>query len=155
MPNVKWEPMNYETLKMIIVAIIIRRVLNVWVASCRQAQVPGSHNVFPEELLVKDPLPVSSLPPCHHCKLHHQVMETLDFHKTKPGVVDVDFKAWDIQLHGLHNTKVQVIISTGENIVSCPGEESACPPSYGSPRSQAGSSGKDDLQNPVMELVRY
>ena len=82
-------------------------------------------------------------------------METLDFHKTKPGVVDVDFKAWDIQLHGLHNTKVQVIISTGENIVSCPGEESACPPSYGSPRSQAGSSGKDDLQNPVMELVRY
>merc|ERR1712179_47699 len=30
-----------------------------------------------------------------------------DFHKTKPGVVDVDFKAWDIQLHGLHNTKVK------------------------------------------------
>jgi len=70
----------------------IRRVLDVWVASCRQAQLPGSQIVFPQELLVKDPLPV---------------METLDFHKTKPGVVDVDFKAWDIQLHGLHNTKVK------------------------------------------------
>ena len=95
MPNGKWEPIN------------CRRVLNVWVASCRNAQVPGSHNVFPEELLIKDPLPVSSLPHYHHCKHHHQVMETLDFHKTKPGVVDVDFKAWDIQLHGLHNIKVQ------------------------------------------------
>jgi len=70
----------------------IRRVLNVWVASCRSAQVPLSHNVFPEDLLVKDPLPV---------------METLDFHKTKTGVVDVDFKAWDIQMHGLHNIKVK------------------------------------------------
>ena len=147
MPNVKWEPMNYETLKMIIVAIIIRRVLNVWVASCRQAQVPGSHNVFPEELLVKDPLPVSSLPPCHHCKLHHQVMETLDFHKTKPGVVDVDFKAWDIQLHGMHNIQVPVIIDPGGNI-ALSGEESARPAPYGSPRSQAGHSSEDTLQNP-------
>ena len=72
-------------------------------------------------------------------------METLDFHKTKPGVVDVDFQAWDIQLHGLHNIKVRVIIdAAGDNIVSS-GEESACPASYGSPRSQAGHSGKDKL----------
>jgi len=70
----------------------IRRVLDVWVASCRQAQLPGAQIVFPQELLVKDPLPV---------------METLDFHKTKPGVVDVDFKAWDIQLHGMHNIQVK------------------------------------------------
>ena len=96
----------------IIIAAKIRRVLNVWVASCRSAQVPLSHNVFPEELLVKDPLPVSSyssLPHHHHfdCNPHHQVMETLDFHKTKTGVVDVDFKAWDIQMHGLHNIKVR------------------------------------------------
>ena len=45
---------------------------------------------------------------CNHH--HHQIMETLDFHKTKPGVVDVDFKAWDIQLHGLHNIEGGVII---------------------------------------------
>jgi len=70
----------------------IRRVLNVWVASCRHAQLPGSTNFFPEELLVQDPLPV---------------MESLDFHKTKEGVVDVDFKAWDIQLHGLHDIQVK------------------------------------------------
>ena len=37
-------------------------------------------------------------------------MENLDFHKTKPGVVDVDFKAWNIQLHGLHNIKVNFSI---------------------------------------------
>ena len=37
-------------------------------------------------------------------------MENLDFHKTKPGVVDVDFKAWNIQLHGLHNIKVNISI---------------------------------------------
>ena len=42
-------------------------------------------------------------------------METLDFHKTKPGVVDVDFKAWDIQLHGLHNIEVGVLC---DNILS-------------------------------------
>ena len=45
----------------IIIAAKIRRVLNVWVPSCRSAQVPLSHNLFPEELLVKDPLPVSIL----------------------------------------------------------------------------------------------
>ena len=77
-----------------------------------------------------------------HCRLHPQVMETLDFHKTKPGVVDVDFKAWDIQLHGLHNIKVRVILAAyGDSIVCRPGEESACPPPYGSPRSQASHSG--------------
>ena len=37
-------------------------------------------------------------------------MENLDFHKTKPGVVDVDFKAWNIQLHGLHNIQVSFSI---------------------------------------------
>ena len=37
-------------------------------------------------------------------------MENLDFHKTKPGVVDVDFKAWNIQLHGLHNIQVNFSI---------------------------------------------
>ena len=77
-----------------------------------------------------------------HCKPHHQVMETLGFHKTKPGVVDVDFKAWDIQLHGLHNIKVRVILAAYSDSVVCrPGEESACPPPYGSPRSQASHSG--------------
>ena len=131
----------------IIIAAKIRRVLNVWVASCRSAQVPLSHNLFPEELLVKDPLPVSSSLPHHHhfdCNRHHQVMETLDFHKTKPGVVDVDFKAWDIQMHGLHNIKVGGIPDAGDNIVWS-GEEFACPASYGSPRSQAGHSGKEKI----------
>ena len=74
-------------------------------------------------------------------------METLDFHKTKPGVVDVDFKAWDIQLHGMHNIQVPVIIDPGGNI-ALSGEESARPAPYGSPRSQAGHSGEDALQNP-------
>ena len=45
-------------------------------------------------------------------------METLDFHKTKPGVVDVDFKAWDIQLHGLHDIQVDVIIASSSYIVT-------------------------------------
>ena len=39
---------------------ILRRILNVWVAACRARQAGGSIN-FPEELLVKDPLPVSYL----------------------------------------------------------------------------------------------
>lgn len=75
----------------VVVEKAVRRILNVWVAACRARQAGGSIN-FPEELLVKDPLPV---------------MENLDFHKTKPGVVDVDFKAWNIQLHGLHNIQVK------------------------------------------------
>ena len=45
-------------------------------------------------------------------------MESLDFHKTKEGVVDVDFKAWDIQLHGLHDIQVNVIIASSSYIVT-------------------------------------
>ena len=48
----------------------------------------------------------------------NQVMESLDFHKTKEGVVDVDFKAWDIQLHGLHDIQVNVIIASSSHIVT-------------------------------------
>ena len=63
MPSGKWEAISFElNIKDLVIAAKIRRVLDVWVASCRQAQLPGSQNVFPQELLVKDPLPVSTPP---------------------------------------------------------------------------------------------
>ena len=34
--------------------------------------------------------------------------QKLDFHKKKDGLCDVDFSAWDLQLHGLHGMKVTV-----------------------------------------------
>ena len=34
--------------------------------------------------------------------------QKLDFHKKKEGPCDVDFSAWDLQLHRLHGMKVTV-----------------------------------------------
>lgn len=33
--------------------------------------------------------------------------DIIKFHKTQAGLVDVDFKAWNIQIHGLHGMRIK------------------------------------------------
>ena len=58
--NTRWRPEGSHFREHGDIQSILRRILNVWVAACRARQAGGSIN-FPEELLVKDPLPVSYL----------------------------------------------------------------------------------------------
>ena len=58
--NTKWKPEGSHFREHGYYQSIPRRILNVWVAACRASDAGGSIN-FPEELLVKDRLPVSYL----------------------------------------------------------------------------------------------
>jgi len=47
---------------------------------------------FPRELIVRDPLPLS---------------QDISFKKIESGLVDIDFKAWDLSIAGLHNVMIK------------------------------------------------
>ena len=52
----------------------------------------GKNNSFiPEHLMIKDP---------------YRIEEEVHFKKKQQGLVDVEFKAWDLVLTGLHNLRI-------------------------------------------------
>lgn len=71
----------------------IRRIFSTFLSTCRlYPRTQPGELLFPAELIISDPL---------------QVKQKLDFHKKKDGLCDVDFSAWDLQLHGLHGMKLK------------------------------------------------
>ena len=70
---------------------VIRRVFHV----LRESSKLGyGRTRFPPNLIVRDPLPLT---------------KDISFKKTEAGLVDIDFKAWDLSIAGLHNVMIKNI----------------------------------------------
>ena len=68
---------------------VIRRVFHVLKES---SKLGNGRTKFPPELIVRDPLPLP---------------KDISFKKTEAGLVDIDFKAWDLSIAGLHNVLIK------------------------------------------------
>ena len=68
---------------------VARRVFDVFMEACR---LGTNKSYVPEDLLIQDP---------------QKIKDIVYFKKQKPSLVDVEFKAWDLQLGGLHNLEVE------------------------------------------------
>jgi len=68
---------------------VVRRVFHVLKES---SKLGYGRTQFPSELIVRDPLPLS---------------QNISFKKTEAGLVDIDFKAWDLSIAGLHNVLIK------------------------------------------------
>jgi len=68
---------------------VIRRVFHVLKES---SKLGYGRTQFPPELIVRDPLPLP---------------QNISFKKTEAGLVDIDFKAWDLSIAGLHNVLIK------------------------------------------------
>ena len=67
---------------------LAERVFQVYMKSIRS----GKNDTFvPEHLMIKDP---------------YRIEEQVHFKKKQQGLVDVEFKAWDLVLTGLHNLRI-------------------------------------------------
>ena len=67
---------------------LAERVFQVYMESIRS----GKNDTFvPEHLMIKDP---------------YRIEEQVHFKKKQQGLVDVEFKAWDLVLTGLHNLRI-------------------------------------------------
>jgi len=64
---------------------IVRRAFHVLLESSKLGE---DRTTFPSHLLIKDPLPLG---------------QDIAFKKKQAGLVDIDFKAWDLSITGLHN----------------------------------------------------
>merc|ERR1712142_227087 len=68
---------------------VIRRAFHVLMES---SKLGFGRTNFPSTLLVRDPLPLA---------------QDISFKKTESGLVDIDFKAWDLTISGLHNVWIK------------------------------------------------
>jgi len=75
--------------KDVILEKVIRRSFSVYMNSCQSYQPR-----IQKKLLLKDPWKVEDL---------------LEFDKEQAGLVNIHFKAWDLELHGLHQIKLKNI----------------------------------------------
>ena len=64
---------------------VVRRAFHVLMES---SKLGFKKTTFPAQLLLKDPVPID---------------EDIAFKKKEAGLVDIDFKAWDLMISGLHN----------------------------------------------------
>ena len=68
---------------------VMRRVFNVFIQS---SKLGSKRTRFPAHLLLKDP---------------QVVIQDIAFKKKKQGLLDIDFKAWDLLINGLHNIRIK------------------------------------------------
>jgi len=66
---------------------VVRRGFSVLMDSSRKGFPPRT--TFPSHLLIRDPLKID---------------QDISFKKKQAGLMDVDFRAWDLSITGLHNT---------------------------------------------------
>merc|ERR1712215_270523 len=72
----------------VVIESVVRRMFNVFMQSSKQGQ---AHSNFPNHLLLKDP---------------QVVQENISFKKKTQGLVDIDFKAWNLKISGLPDLKI-------------------------------------------------
>ena len=68
---------------------VMRRIFNVFMQS---SKLGSKRTRFPAHLLLKDP---------------QVVIQEIAFKKKKQGLVDIDFKAWELFITGLHNIRIK------------------------------------------------
>merc|ERR1712055_690593 len=68
---------------------VVRHVFHVLKES---SKLGYGRTQFPPELIVRDPLPLP---------------QNISFKKTEAGLVDIDFKAWDLSIIGLHDVLIK------------------------------------------------
>merc|ERR1712215_669038 len=73
----------------VVIESVVRRMFNVFMQSSKQWP---AHSNFPNHLLLKDP---------------QVVQENISFKKKTQGLVDIDFKAWNLKISGLHDIKIK------------------------------------------------
>ena len=68
---------------------MIRKAFSVFMASSKLGR---GRTTFPSQVLVRDPL---------------HVRQDIAFKKKEAGLVDIDFKAWDLAIRGLHDMSIK------------------------------------------------
>ena len=101
----------------------VRRVFQVYMEAAR---IGPNNPVFPSDLVIRDPHYIKDEVDIHdhdlfmvadevfiphhtplHCHFFIFSVGQVNFKKQQAGLVDVEFRAWDLELSGLHNLQIE------------------------------------------------
>ena len=101
----------------------MRRVFQVYMEAAR---IGPNNPVFPSDLVIRDPHYIKDEVDIHdhdlfmvadevfipqhtlrHCHFFIFSVGQVNFKKQQAGLVDVEFRAWDLELSGLHNLQIE------------------------------------------------